>query len=397
MGPSKITNADLAAYPGWSVMYSKTPSVSGICKKLYKHHDTGVIAHSVPEIIRIIQIYGHMQPSLCMRQVKMKMALPKPVDAMTAIVVADEGAHADAVPDVVLDDAELGVPLLSYSGSSDSILSGFYDSAHMGTFDLVLGEFNTWLANGASTHYTKVFTFLNQKGIEFRKKMYNYKQSKWYGIPLIILHSSAKYDPDKPRFNFTQPPAPMPFVSKVIDNGITMNIVTEPSPEIIQMLAVFAFGRKDLYTSYEDEDGNFVKNTDPSYFMSKFSAPGMCFLYTTAVDGTILSVMSFACYTSNTSIVLNILTTQANNKLAKDMGHTLSKGLGDQMFRCLMEVVSYNGGGYIYAECVLSGEGHKVWESHPMQESNVGNFIWLQLAMAMPADLGCEPKTMYVD
>eukprot|EP00966_Prymnesium_polylepis_P232195 5371224-Prymnesium_polylepis.1 len=72
------------------------------------------------------------------------------------------------------------------------------------------------------------------------------------------------------------------------------------------------------------------------------------------------------------SVVLNILTTQANNRLDKTMGHTLSKGLGDQMFRCLMKVVSYNGGGYIFTECVLYGEGHKVWESHPMQESNIG-------------------------
>ena len=189
----------------------------------------------------------------------------------------------------------------------------------------------------------------------------------------------------------------MPFVSKVIDTGITMNLITDPSPEIIHMLAVFAFGRKDLYTSYENENGQVVYNTNPSYFVSKFSAPGMCFLYTTTVDGVILSVMSFVCYSSNTSVVINILTTQANNKLAKNMGYALSKGLGDQMFRCLMEVVRYNGGGYIYAECVLYGEGHRVWESHPMQESNVGNFIWLQLAMAMPADLGCQPKTMYVD
>ena len=44
----------------------------------------------------------------------------------------------------------------------DLILESLFgDSAHMGTFDLVLGEFNTWLADGASTHYTKVFKFLD--------------------------------------------------------------------------------------------------------------------------------------------------------------------------------------------------------------------------------------------
>ena len=391
MAPSKITNTALAAYPGWSVMYSATPSVSGVRKKQYKHHDTGVIAHSVPEINRIIQLYGHMQPSLCMRQVKVKFGamtemVPVEQDNTMLPVEKDHLTFEDAIPSVV-QDAELEIPMLSFSSSTESTLSGFGDSAHVGTFDLVLDEFNAWLANGAPNHQQKVFKFLEQKGVEFRKKMYNYKQSKWYGVPLIVLHSTANYGPDGPRFNFTQPPAPMPFVSKVIDSGITMNMISEPGPEIIHMLAAFLYGRKDLYTCYKD----------PSYFVSKFSEPGMCFLYTSAVDGTILSVMSFVCYSSNTSMVVNILTTQANNKLAKKMGHTLSKGLGDQMFRCLMEFVKYNGGGYIYAECVLHGEGHKVWESHPMQESNVGNFIWLQLAMAMPADLGCEPKTMDVD
>ena len=322
----------------------------------------------------------------------MATTLMVPVEQDNAMVPVEDNAmlpveqdnctFEDAIPSV-----ELEIPMLEFSSSMESTLSGFGDTAHMGTFNLVLDEFNAWLANGAPIHQQKVFKFLDQKGVEFRKKMYNYKQSKWYGVPLIVLHSTANYGTDEPRFNFTQPPAPMPFVSKVIDSGITMNMVTEPCPEIIHMLAAFSYGRKDLYTCYKD----------PSYFVSKFSQPGMCFLYTSAVDGTILSVMSFVCYSSNTSMVVNILTTQANNKLAKKMGHTLSKGLGDQMFRCLMEFVKYNGGGYIYAECVLHGEGHKVWESHPMQESNVGNFIWLQLAMAMPADLGCEPKTMYVD
>ena len=37
----------------------------------------------------------------------------------------------------------------------------------------------------------------------------------------------------------------------------------------------------------------------------------------------------------------------------------------------------------------------QVWGSHPMQTTNIGNFIWLQLAMATPADMGCVPKTLY--
>eukprot|EP00966_Prymnesium_polylepis_P057692 1335909-Prymnesium_polylepis.1 len=87
------------------------------------------------------------------------------------------------VVQAAMPSAVLGVPRLDVSTKSDSSLRGFGDSAHMGTFDLVLGEFNTWLADGASTHYTKVFKFLDQKGMEFRKKMYNYRQSKWYGVP----------------------------------------------------------------------------------------------------------------------------------------------------------------------------------------------------------------------
>ena len=281
---------------------------------------------SVPEIERVIQLCGHKNPSLCMRQVKVKMAGTKSFDAM----VACEGGYMaqveeDQVLAYALADAESGVPqLLNFSSGSDSTLTGFGDFAHIGTFDLLLGEFNMWIKNGASTHCTKVFKFLDQKGVEFRKKIYNYKQCKWYDVPLVVLHSVANYNTGMPSFSFIQPPVSMPFVSKVIDTGITMNLITDPSPEIIHMLAVFAYGRKDLYTSYENEDGQLVDNTNPSYFVSKFSAPGMCFLYTTTVDGVILSVMSFVCYSSNMSVVINILTTQANNKQAHTSSHKAS-------------------------------------------------------------------------
>ena len=281
MAPSNIANANLAAYPGWSVMYST--SLSGKVSKRYRHHGTKIIAKSVPEIEGVIQLYGHKNTSLCMRQVKIKMAGTKSFDAMTTMVACEGGYMAQVEQDQVLADAladaESGVPqLLNFSSSSDSTLTGFGDSAHIGTFDLLLGEFNMWIKNGASTHCTKVFKLLDQKGVEFRKKMYNYKQSKWYGVPLIVLHSVANYNTGMPRFSFIQPPVSMPFVFKVIDTGITMNLITDPSPEIIHMLAVFAYGRKDLYTSYENENGQVVYNTNPSYFVSKFSAPGICFL-----------------------------------------------------------------------------------------------------------------------
>ena len=57
MAPSNIANANLAAYPGWSVMYST--SLSGTVSKRYMHHGTKIIAKSVPEIERVIQLCGH--------------------------------------------------------------------------------------------------------------------------------------------------------------------------------------------------------------------------------------------------------------------------------------------------------------------------------------------------
>ena len=54
------------------------------------------------------------------------------------------------------------------------------------------------------------------------------------------------------------------------------------------------------------------------------------------------------------------------------------------------------GGAYIYAECVKTGLGKLVWDSHPVQETNKGNFIFLQLAMAGKFDFTCEPKMMFV-
>ncbi len=61
-----------------------------------------------------------------------------------------------------------------------------------------------------------------------------------------------------------------------------------------------------------------------------------------------------------------------------------------------MEVCKFQGGAYIYAECVTSGIGKIVWETHPIQETNMGNFIYLQLAISGKFDLYLEPKMMWV-
>ena len=99
-----------------------------------------------------------------MRQVKVKFGamtemVPVEQDNTMLPVEKDHLTFEDAIPSVV-QDAELEIPMLSFSSSTESTLSGFGDSAHVGTFDLVLDEFNAWLANGAPNHQQKVFKFL---------------------------------------------------------------------------------------------------------------------------------------------------------------------------------------------------------------------------------------------
>eukprot|EP00966_Prymnesium_polylepis_P173673 4017174-Prymnesium_polylepis.3 len=65
-----------------------------------------------------------------------------------------------------------------------------------------------------------VIPCLYQASPAFRQAMYNYKQSRWYKIPLIVLYSKANYNPNvQGCFMFTQPSVPMPMMSKVIEAG----------------------------------------------------------------------------------------------------------------------------------------------------------------------------------
>ena len=61
-----------------------------------------------------------------------------------------------------------------------------------------------------------------------------------------------------------------------------------------------------------------------------------------------------------------------------------------------MAMCKFVGGAYIYAECVKNGLGKLVWDSHPIQTTNAGNFIFLQLALSGKIDMGCDPKMMFV-
>ena len=121
-----------------------------------------------------------------------------------------------------------------------------------------------------------------------------------------------------------------------------------------------------------------------------------CFVYC-LFGSEVLSLLTFACMRATSGeLVVHVLTTQADNQRARELT-TVRKGLGDEMFsKALVPYVRARGGGVIYAECVTRGVARSVWDAHPMQESNIGNFLWLQLGMAKPIDSTCLPKTLRV-
>ena len=242
------------------------------------------------------------------------------------------------------------------------------------------------------------FKFCEQRSKRFADALYSYKQALWYQVPLLTLCSYVvPNDEGGCSLSFVQPCLRLPFDSMEIQTGITMHMGTNLSIAILKHLAEFSHARRDLYARHV-VNGR-LQETDVDYFVHKFSKPGTGFVYTQASDGTILSLLTFVCFKSTcNNNVVNILTTQADNQLAKRLcGQKLEKGLGDQMFcRGVMRMLQLCGGGVIYAECVTTGKGASVWKAHPIQESSIGNFLWLQLAMASDADLSCEPKTLTV-
>ena len=119
-------------------------------------------------------------------------------------------------------------------------------------------------------------------------------------------------------------------------------------------------------------------------------------------------------------IVFAIVCEQALNKDVESIFGRQEKGLGDIMFlHGLIELARTLNDVYIYAECVKTGlgtwqssnhlsikhlltfcanplTGNLVWKTHVMQETCVGNFIYLQLACCKGVDLGCQPKTLHI-
>jgi len=272
--------------------------------------------------------------------------------------------------------------------------------SHMKVFDALLEEFCSVQKQTPPDLVWRRFKFCEQRSKRFADALYSYKQALWYEMPLLTLCSYiVPNDEGGCSLSFVQPCLSLPFNSIEIQAGITMhmNTITNISSATLKHLAEFSHARRDLYTRHV-VNGR-LQDTDVDYFVQKFSKPGTGFVYTQASDGTILSLLTFACFKSTCkNNVVNILTTQADNQLAKRLcGQKMEKGLGDQMFRRgVMRMLQLSGGGVIYAECVTTGKGASVWKAHPIQESGVGNFLWLQLAMASDADLSCEPKTLSV-
>ena len=280
---------------------------------------------------------------------------------------------------------------------SDTCFGGIDGECHMDVFNRLLAEFSRLSMTNKSDVVYRRFKFCGQKGKQICQALYSYKQSLWYEIPLYTLCSTLVPDSEGScGLSFAQACLCLPFNSIDIQVGITMHMDVNPDEATLKRLAEFSHSRRDLYAVCV-VDGR-QQQTDVAYFAHKFGAAHTSFAYAQYADGTVLALMTFVCYkTTCGNNVVNILTTQSDNASAKRLcGQNLIKGLGDQMFVCIIKMLQCNGGGHIYAECVTTGMGAAVWKAHPMQESCIGNFIWLQLAIAADADLGCEPKTLSV-
>ena len=128
-------------------IYNKL-TASGVEKKIYKHHSTGLIAHSLPEISRVIILYGDQHSSLCFRNVNIKMNFP----IIPYVAVDLEVGHCDKAADDTMS-------MLSYKDNTKLVLSPITVSEHMHTFRMILDEFDTWIAHGAPTTSSRVFNF----------------------------------------------------------------------------------------------------------------------------------------------------------------------------------------------------------------------------------------------
>jgi hypothetical protein len=151
----------------------------------------------------------------------------------------------------------------------------------------------------------------------------NYNRNLEYKQPLLVLRSRLQ-PMGSSRFNFNfPPPLDIPFVSKSLILGMTLHIATNPSVGRINRIIDFIKslpGHLSLYGGFSHDD-----------WIKLFAAPTF-FIYVEK-DGVILSAMSIVKMVSTQDdVILNIITTQANNQLAKKMVGKLLKGLGDIMF-----------------------------------------------------------------
>jgi hypothetical protein len=288
---------------------------------------------------------------------------------------------------------------LSQFSRQEVVLSS--TAPHMHVFEQYVNVFKTWWKEKRSSddeRSASTFRFCGQKGKAIAEALSNLLQCRYYKVNLPVLRSVQTTDATKRRFYFACEPVSSPFSLMYIEKGeAIMKWTRKPSSQEISKLALFSHGRQDLYAYFNDSK----QKTPVSFFVNMFmNTPHLSFLYV-EVNDKVVSLMTYLCYRSVQGVlVVDIQTTQSDNQTAMQLTglKRLSKGMGDQMFLMgLVNIVKWNGGGLVYAVCVKKGNSGKVWKSHPMQTSNEGNFIWLQLCMSSHADLNLEPLTYNVD
>ena len=371
-----IKTRDLSIYPGWE---SRTKN--NLRKKHFVHVPTGMRTTTVPGIVRVIKAYADVFSSLRFKYANVVLKVQGLGEATAAADTSSEEVHETA-------------PMLALC-HHEPLVEQTCTQVHMCTFDALLEEFKVWRTSSYKTFQDLGYTCTpSNRNAQFITKLYDYLQCEWYHRELLILCSTLTAHQT---IHLTQWSGfRAPFTTASVTDGFNIHIDEFSAAAAIEEYASFAIGRGDLYTRYRD--GSRI---DLAFWIDKFSEDGTKFVIARHADtGRIVGLLSFSILLSLSKVrVYNILTYQADNKLATLLNGGLvpAKGMGSCMFKHgLVMCVSYNGGGHIYAECVREGIGGSRWSSHPMKETSIGNFIWLQMALNGSVDEHCVPKTMYV-
>ena len=196
---------------------------------------------------------------------------------------------------------------------------------HMATFKLMFDEYVAWKIH-RSTEYFVTTAFGHTRSKTVARLLSNYDRClNDYNEPLLTLCSTMMPPPSTLRFQFFFPPCEVPFVFKSLYGGMTLHIAATPSDHLIRKFIDYTLQLPKELTLYPS-------NTFDDWF-KMFKAPTF-FIYIEK-DGHVLSLMSLGKMVSTKGeVILNILTTQANNMAAWQLlgKERLRKGLGDVMF-----------------------------------------------------------------